>query len=157
MRYANIGNYIRAGSLGAAGALGALAATQSSSPDFANQQRLALNLQGQREVLIQDLENPDKAYLSKVAAASNAADVAKLSYQRKQIEQAKLQKRKAGRIAAAAEIMKLNRDRPDDVIPQLSAELPIDTAAQEARTKRLEEIKQRIGELSRPERSGLAS
>ena len=73
MRYANIGNYIRAGSLGAAGALGALAATQSSSPDFANQQMLALNLQGQREVLIQDLENPDKAYLSKVAAASNAA------------------------------------------------------------------------------------
>lgn len=148
MRYANIGNYIRAGSLGAAGALGALAATQASSPDFADQQRLALNLQGQRQVLIQDLESPAKAYLSKVAAASDAADVAKVSYQRKQIEQAKAEKRKAGRIAAAAEIMKLNRNRPDDIIPQLSAELSIDTAAQDDRTKRLEEIGQRIGELS---------
>lgn len=106
MRYANIGNYIRAGSLGAAGALGALAATQASSPNFADQQRLALNLQGQREALIQDLESPAKAYLSKVAAARDAAEVSKISYQRKQIEQAKNSKRKAGLIAAAAQMAK---------------------------------------------------
>tara|TARA_Y100000401_G_scaffold116337_1_gene121851 strand:- start:99 stop:1013 length:915 start_codon:yes stop_codon:yes gene_type:complete len=106
MRYANIGNYIKAGSLGAAGALGALAATQASSPSFADQQRLAMNLQGQREVLVQDLENPANAYLSKVGAAKNAAAAAKLSYERKEIENAKFQKRKAGKIALAAQLAK---------------------------------------------------
>lgn len=106
MRYANIGNYIRAGGLGAAGALGALAATQASSPNFADQQRIAMNLQGQRQALIQDLENPDEAYLSKVSAARNAASAAKLSYERKEIEQAKFEKRKAGKIALAAQLAK---------------------------------------------------
>ena len=129
-RFANVSNYINAGQLASAGVLSALAAAQQTSPNFAQTAQIAVAEQAKNEIQRMQLESKHNAnaYANKAAAAENTYYATKQAQKTQQAADYKKQRQMAGRLALASQLAKLNRERPDPIIPNLKA-IPQDNSA----------------------------